>query len=492
MANKTDTNSTTGFVGSIFKFSISTVINIAIFGTALLLSSVMSSLGVFTQGEYGQAGNFVSWTNTIMTIVILGLDQTFIRFYHNPPGNLSKNGLFRICFYFSSAAMVIVGAVCSTLLQMPIYKALNFEIVGPGIIPLLFLNAFFYMVLRYFNVLYRMEMNIRVYTVESIFMQFFYKLFYLAGAFAYPANPLAGMIGASIIGLGGFAMVFSFIRRKTLRPRPQEFRAGAYRTLLPYAAATAPTAVLVTLNASVAGSFIIARLGSDAAGIYVYANSLSNAVTLIQGGFASFWGAYMFENYKTQQKRILQVHDYLNFVILCFFAVLVAFEDIIFWVLRGFAEVQAIFPIMMLSAVFTILGETTVYGNAIARKPIFDTIGIGLGFVTNVILLQALTGSFQLYGAAIALAVANFVAFLFRTITAQRLYRSIESPARTIVSVAIAIALAIAGTLLNYYFIPKLLCCLAGLALYCVLYRKQLRGLWQIATSILNSLFKRT
>lgn len=486
IAASQDKNTAEGFLGSVFKYSVSTFVNMGIMGLSMLL------IGLFVAPEHsGQMSIFTSSTTTVMNIAILGLDQSLIRFYFEPPGKLSPSGLFRTCFYFSTAVLLVGGALCSTVLLGPAYAALGISTAGPWVVPALFLNVLFYMVARYFNVLYRMEGNILVYTVESILMQFFFRLFYLLGAFFGHENPVPAMVVCSVAGLGGFALVFSFLRRRVLRPRAAEFKSGVYRHTLPYGIVIAPTTVIVSGNYSVALILITHLLGGTAAGFYGYGYMLSNIVSTVQLGFASFWGPYMFENYKTQQPRIKRVHNYLNFVILSFFALLVAFEDIIFLILPAYAGAMPVFPLMMLSAVFTILCETTVYGNAIARRPIFDTLGFALSFAVNIGLCLALCPGFGLYGAAVAIAVGNFVMFLFRSFTAQRLYQSIENPLQTAVAVALAVALAAAGTALTGSFLARLAASLVTIGLYCLLYRGQLRRLWGLALSILGGLFKR-
>ncbi len=478
---KNEPNTAAGFLGSIFKYSISTFVNVGILGVSMLLTLLFIPSAIANQINL-----FNTYTNTIMTIAILGMDQALIRFFHQPPAGLSRGGLFRVCFYLSSGALLVAGTVCSTLLLWPVYSAIGFSAVGGWVVPLLFLNAFFYMIARYFSVLYRMEGNILLYTTESILMQLFYKLFYLLGNFLGFENPVPAMVLCSVLGLGGFALVFSFLRRGTLRLHRAEFNRGAYKTVLPYALAVAPTAVMLTFNAAASNSILTAMLGNGVAGIYGIAYMLSNIVTTIQGGFASFWGPYMFANYQTQQARIKRVHGYLNLAVLAFFAVLVAVEDILFWLFPLYAAVQPIFPLMMLSAVFTILCETTVYGNAIARRPIFDTIGIGLSFGVNIVLLLVLGPRFGLHGAAVAIAAANFTMFAFRTVTGQRLYKSIQNPGKTVLAVALAVALAAMGTVFAANFLPKLLCSLLAMLLYIVMYRQEFVHLLRLGLGMLQ------
>ena len=103
------------------------------------------------------------------------------------------------------------------------------------------------------------------------------------------------------------------------------------------------------------------------------------------------------------------MHDVLNLLIFGFFCVLVMFEDIVFVIFPDKRGCLAIFPLLMLAVVFNILCEGTVYGNSIARKPWHDTIGIGLGALSNFGLCALLVPAFGLTGAALALAVGYLV-----------------------------------------------------------------------------------
>ena len=472
------------FVGSIFKFSISTVVNLGIYALAMVLTDVMLP----DQNVRGEIIQFSIITNAIMTLAIFGLDQSYIRFHNEPPSRMDSNSLFRLCFYLSSMALLVGGLICGLFFSEPIYQLLNLKLLGKDVVPLVFLNAFFYMVTRYFYVRYRMEQNIRLYTVTNILQNFSFKLFYLAGAF-YKSHQLGAMVACHMAGLGILAAFCLFIRRSAMKPRSGDINGGALKAILPFGLAVAPTAVMVVLNSSFSTIYVAGQMDGVARGIYSTGNQLSSVITAVQLGFASFWTAYMYANYKTQQARIKRVHDYLNLLILGFFALMVAFEDILFWVLGNSKDVQPIFPLLMLSAVFTVLCETTVYGNTIARRPIFDTIGNAFSFAGNILLCILLIPRMGLVGAAIASASANLAMFLFRTFTAQHLYRSIDKPAKTATAVLLAIALALAGTFLSDQFVPKLLVSGAILLVYCLMYRREFVRFWTLGISILNSIF---
>ena len=151
----------------------------------------------------------------------------------------------------------------------------------------------------------------------------------------------------------------------------------------------------------------------------------------------------------------------------------------------------AIFPLLMLAVVFNILCEGTVYGNSIARKPWHDTIGIGLGALSNFGLCALLVPAFGLTGAALALAASNGLAFLYRSITGQMYYRTVASYPKTISGFLLAFAVTAIGTLLWQHFFIKFALVGVILFIYCTLYRAQLARLWSMGLGILRGIFHR-
>lgn len=478
------TESAEQFVTSIFKFSVVTFVSMGFYLVYFVVTNFFVDKEVL-----GQVTLFTDYTNMFMTIGILGLDQALMRFYHEPPAGASKNSLFRHCIYFSLSVIVVAALVCSSLFSGVLYNAIGFEDIGRWVVPLIFLTATFYMISRYFNVLYRLEMNVKTYTIQGILLQFFYKLFYFIGVLFQ--NPTQAMMICSALGFGVFAVAQVIIRRKTLRPKPIKPNGGVYRAVLPFGLAVAPTAVFVALTGGIPKSIISNIMDPAAVGIYAFAYQMSSVVTMVQGGFAAYWAPYMYKNYKTQQPRILRVHEYINFIILAFFSALVIFEDILFWVFGNYYSSMQIFPLLMMSAVFNILTETTVHGNAIARRPVFDTIGIILGALINFGSCFLLVPHFGLIGAAVAIVIGNGMSFLLRTLTAQRLYKSIPYAGKTVVAILIALVLAVAGTVFWKNFLIKAIAGVAAIVVYCLLYRKEFLRCVQVGLSLIKSIFVR-
>ena len=470
---------------SIFKYSIATWVNFIIYGASLLLVAWF-----IPADTWGQLDIFISTSTLIMNICILGLDQSFMRFFNEPPSPLDRKGLLGNCFGISAICLAVTAVICCVFFPQQVLGVFFSEKMPNIYLLYLFVNAFMAMIGRYVNLVYRMSGSIKLYTLESVLMQFFTKVFFVLGVFV--SNDLNTLVLFAVGGMTAFGLVFLFVIRRDITITPSVIFTKANRQILPYGLALMPTAVMLWLNSLFSKVYIAKTIGNSQAGVFSMVSTLSQVVAIIQAGFATFWSAFIYANYKTEQEKIKQVHDYLTFIIVEFFCVLVIFEDLIFWVLGSeYAKGIEVFPIMVLVPVFLIISETTVYGISIAKKPIYDTIGIGLSVVTNIGFCFLLAPQFQLYGVCLALCLSNLIMFVFRTVIAQKLYCSIPSAARTTVVCLILFAITFLGTIWAHNFVLKAAAGLAGMAVYIVIYRTQLVSAVALGKEVLGKYLKK-
>ncbi|MBR6518738.1 MAG: lipopolysaccharide biosynthesis protein [Oscillospiraceae bacterium] len=470
---------------SIFKYSIATWVNFIIYGASLLLVAWF-----IPADTWGQLDIFISTSTLIMNICILGLDQSFMRFFNEPPTPLDKKSLLGNCFGISAICLAVTAVICCVFFPQQVLGVFFSEKMPSIYLAYLFVNAFMAMIGRYVNLVYRMSGSIKLYTLESVLMQFFTKVFFVLGVFV--SNDLNTLILFAVGGMTAFGLVFLFVIRRDITVSPAVIFTKANRQILPYGLALMPTAVMLWLNSLFSKVYIAKTIGNSQAGVFSMVSTLSQVVAIIQAGFATFWSAFIYANYKTEQEKIKQVHDYLTFIIVEFFCVLVIFEDLIFWVLGSeYAKGIEVFPIMVLVPVFLIISETTVYGISIAKKPIYDTIGIGLSVVTNIGFCFLLAPQFQLYGVCLALCLSNLIMFCFRTVIAQKLYCSIPSAMRTTVVCLVLFVITFLGTIWAHSFVLKAVAGLAGMVVYLVIYRTQLVSAVALAKEILGKYLKK-
>ena len=461
------------FAGNVMKYSVATYLGFAITGLALIVK------GLLPAEVLGAPVTFMTYTATVMNLGILGLDQTLLRFYHEPPAGAEPRQLFAACTRMSVVFMLVLGAVCSLFAARPMAVAFGFGADGQGLVPLLFVNAALYMLVRYLNVLLRLENDLKAYTAETLWMQGCFNLIYLLPGFFTSNVYLLAM--AAIISFGVVVIAFGYKYRSAFfSPLPAEKFGGIAKVAVPYGIALAPAQILFSLSSGICLSFVGNECGESAQGLFAFGYSLAQLVTAIQAGFSTYWGPYVYAHYREEQERIGRVHDVLNLLIFGFFCLLVMFEDIIFIIFPAKSACLPYFPLMMLAVVFSILCEGTVYGNTIARKPFQDTIGTAVGVAANIAVCAVLVPRFGVMGAAVGLVAANATMFLYRTVTGQYYYRTIPSFSRTICGFLLAVGVAVIGVVFAHNFIIKFVLTAAILFIYCNIYRAQLYKLWQI------------
>lgn len=467
---------TESFAGNVMKYSIATYLGFGISGAALIIK------GVLPAESYAVPASFMAYTMSLMNVGMLGLDQSLLRFYHEPPAGSTGRSMFAACTRLSVLVMLLAGGIGSIFFAKPLAAAFGLGANGAGLVPFLFLNAALYMLVRYLNVLLRLENNVRAYTTETLWMQACLNLIYLLPGFV-TQDARAFVLGA----VCSFAEVAVFYWRRASKGQTKEAPvrglrpyAHIYQAALPYGIVLAPAAILIPLYRAICLSFLGNYAPAAEQGSFDFAYTLAQLVTTIQAGFSTYWGPYVYAHYRTEQERIGRIHDLLNLLIFGFFCLLVMFEDIIFIIFPAKSACLPYFPLMMLAVVFSILCEGTVYGNTIARKPFQDTIGTAVGVAANIAVCAVLVPRFGVMGAAVGLVAANATMFLYRTVTGQYYYRTIPSFSRTICGFLLAVGVAVIGVVFAHNFIIKFVLTAAILFIYCNIYRAQLYKLWQI------------
>ena len=215
------------FAGNVMKYSVATYLGFAITGLALIVK------GLLPAEVLGAPVTFMTYTATVMNLGILGLDQTLLRFYHEPPAGAEPRQLFAACTRMSVVFMLVLGAVCSLFAARPMAVAFGFGADGQGLVPLLFVNAALYMLVRYLNVLLRLENDLKAYTAETLWMQGCFNLIYLLPGFFTSNVYLLAM--AAIISFGVVVIAFGYKYRSAFfSPLPAEKFGGIAKVAVPH------------------------------------------------------------------------------------------------------------------------------------------------------------------------------------------------------------------------------------------------------------------
>ncbi len=155
--------------------------------------------------------------------------------------------------------------------------------------PLLFLNAALYMLVRYLNVLLRLENDLRAYTAETLWMQGCYNLFYLLPGFF--TSEVFVLAVAAILSFGVVAIAFGYkYRAAVLAPLPAAQLGGIARPGRALRHCAGPGTDFV----QPVQRYLPFRLSATPAARvrrgFLLGYSLAQLVTAIQAGFFDHWG----------------------------------------------------------------------------------------------------------------------------------------------------------------------------------------------------------
>ena len=245
------------FLGNLMKYSVATYLGFLISGAALVVK------GILPPDSYAVPASFMAYTTSLMNIGMLGLDQGLLRFYHEPPEGATGRTMFAACTRLSLLVMAVVGLVGSALFARPLATAFGLGTGGAILVPFLFLNAALYMLVRYLNVLLRLENNVAAYTAETLWMQACLNLLFLLPGFFTQKTWV--FIAVAVASFGCVAIAFWSKARAPLQAPGLPYKA-VYRQMVPYSIALAPAAVLTPLYRPDQPGTVLLRLPAFAAG----------------------------------------------------------------------------------------------------------------------------------------------------------------------------------------------------------------------------------
>lgn len=423
-------------IKNILKFSVSNIVNLF-----LGLLSVFILTRAFAPETYGILNLFNTTAATALSILYMGLDSSFIRFYNEPPNNDPSSRLGTKLMTLNMLTTVGIGTVTTVFFSdLLTQKIFGFE--SRLICGLIFVSVAAQIILRYLNIKYRMEFNTKAYTIQSIMIQATLKLFVIVAAlFSLDINKV---LIINVAGIAAMAAVCLFIQRKEFFSFGGLCNFKGYGGVFYFAVFSLPITVCINLNTFLSQQIISKKLGVAMVGIYSSAAVFVSALGALQGGFGNFWSAYMYANYKEKQDKIKEVNEYLLLAIIIVFAGLVIFKDVIYLLIgekyqasKGFFSLVLCYPLLSLAA------ETTAYGTSIENKNHITFFVFLVSVFSNLIMSLLLTPLFGLKGAAAASMISGVVLYILRTVTGQMFYRSISDLRMTVIDVTAIVAISL-------------------------------------------------
>lgn len=201
---------------------------------------------LFLPEVLGKINIFNTYSNLFGILILIGLDQAFARFYLERPNNRSIGYLFTFCFGITYA--LLSGLI---ILSLPFRSFLSWELFEENdnlLLYLFFLSVFCSSTLRYLNLSYRMEQNIKMFTLQGVLMTLVSKVLYIGVGFWDPSyQPALITLTISQVML---AVVFLFIQNSRFE-RIREYDRLFATEMFKYALPLIPVSILMWANTSI-------------------------------------------------------------------------------------------------------------------------------------------------------------------------------------------------------------------------------------------------
>ena len=431
-------------IKGILKFSVPNLVNMVIG----LFSAVILTR-IFAPEIYGVLNVFNTTVGTGLSIVYLGLDSSYIRFYKEPPEGSSNKQLGTKMMLISVLGDVLVGLVITVFFYDTFTEKL-FGFSGRLICGLVFVSIFSQIVLRFLNIKYRMDFNAKSYTIQSVLTQVTLKLFVIVAALMNVGVEIVLLF--NVLGVFVLSLAFIVIQRKAFFSFKRLFSFSGYSKVFKFAVYAAPLAICINLNNSISQQFIVKELGMPSVGIYSSANYFVTIFAALQGGFANYWSAYMYSNYKDKQEEIKKVNEYLLFAIIIVFSGMILGKDLIYLLIGSeYHESKTFFSLVLCYPMLSLAAETTSYGIALKNKNHLNLISFIISIASNLILAFFLIPVLGLKGAALAVMLSGVILYALRTFFGQKLYASVSDIRITVTDTVAIILLSIIPAVLDTY-----------------------------------------
>ncbi len=450
---------------------------------SFILSFVSAPIStrLFKPEVLGKINIFNTYSNLFGIFILMGMDQAYARFYHEIPNNRSLKYLFTFCFSICYALIA-----CFIILSLPIRDFLSdflFNEKDNLLLYLFFVSIWCTATLRYLNLTYRMEQNIKLYTIQGVLMTLVSKLLYLTIGFWYPTHKAAIIVlTASHFGLALFFLILQRSKFEWIKEWDKIFSNEIFKYSLPLI----PVSILTWANTSIPQIIMQKTMNYHSIGIYTSAVALANIILIVQAGFNTFWLPYTYKNYKTQTTQFFKVHRYLLCVLTIISLIVVSSQDIIFLILgEKYRAAKEFFPFLILGPVCYIIAETTGMGIDISKKTYYNIYVFIISVVVNISLCLLLRKSLGVSGIAISTAIAAITAMILKTHYGEKHYKAVLSYKYMIFTIIVILVLAV-STLVLYGKAVRY--CIFGTLFIITLYfyKNEIQDLFSVILSFLK------
>lgn len=397
------------------------------YGNAVVLILGLISVPVITRvlstEEFGRTSLFSSTVSIIYICAILGLDQSYIRYYYRE--NVDRRELFKQCLWPPLVLILILAVVYFAFSGF--FNNILFERNGLDITLLVVGYTITSVFERFLFLNIRMDQRGKLYSNLNILSKVLYIAFIFLFVYILGDDFRVGLYALTlplVIVTGGLLIKFVLDGRKAIK-EPHNLTT---KELLTYGIPFVPMLLMEWLLSSMDRWSIRIFRDFSETGIYASAMQIMTILLTLKITYVAFWSPIAMEKYEKEPEDTVKLFFADMFQKVQFLCLLAAFlltccrGIIVLFLGPNYRSANRIIPFLSLMPILSILFEMTGQGIKFKKKPIYfnyaSLAAIVCNLVGNTLLVPVLSG----VGAAIATAATYVVYFAIGTYFAQKCY----------------------------------------------------------------------
>ena len=450
------------------EFMLYTIISIVVASISFITMIVLTRIS--SESFFGKINKFISASNVVMSMIFLGLDSAYIRFFYEPPNNTNNKQLAWKCMLPPLFLLFFVSIV---LILFRNQQIISLFIGSKGLI---FVSAFIVTVLsqflnKFMTVFFRMTSKVLSFSLISIVFILLSKTVFIPTCLSGIGYSISIVIASILLFL--FMLVFFCVNAsRMLELSKSSF--VYYKSVYRFAILASPIFVISYLNGYLPQIIISKSLGDDVLGIYTAALLFCSAVQVLSTGFTTFWSPYMYKNYKTKNDTIKNIHDVVLVGSVFALGLILLFSDFIYlFIGERFRSNQNILGMLLIYPIVLIIIETTSYGINIEKKNEISLIVYLISTCVNILLCIVLVSRYALNGIAIASMFSALIQLILLTYFGQKYYKSINNVFKTVFHILV---LMLSAILFYVFYSQRIIFVIFEIIMLitCVFYNKQI------------------
>lgn len=446
---------------SIFGFSISSIL-IAVIN----FISIPIITRFFSPDSVGRVNVFSSYVVFATEIVMLGIGHSFLRFYHEYTDKKSQKQFFVFCVLFLlclTMTATIAILFCWQWISVWLFGEINFPLIVCFVFSIIF-NTFINLLIY----LDRAEDHPFLFSIQSIFLVLVNKLLYVTVGI-YSANYQLTIV---FIVFGQLAtLLFGIYMHKNIFLQKITFKQfnNFSKNTIKYAIPIWMSMIVAQISTILPLTIVKLFFNYELVGIFTTTISMAAILTLLQGGFATYWNTFVFSNYRKNSTLIQELARNAVVTLSGVALLMILGQDILFFLVgKAFIDGKTIFVILVLGNLCNAINDIGSYGIYLSGKTVYNfyvAIASVLFIAFFCIIFIPLWG---ITGMAAGVACASFVSMIIRNAIGTKFYKIYTKYYQVLLNIFFVFISALLSVMLYNKLVLRYLLCIIVLIVFII------------------------